>query len=119
MIQTEEQYKVALMRMEELLSHPENIENQEAPGYEELDLWAEMVAEYEEKYYPVCKPTLIEAIRVRMAERGLTQKALAELLGVSTSRVSEYLNEKSEPSLKVAREISKKLDIDASIVLGV
>lgn len=42
-----------------------------------------------------------------------------ELLGVSTSRISEYLNGKSEPTLKVAREISRKLKIDASIVLGV
>ncbi|WP_373748066.1 helix-turn-helix domain-containing protein [Kaistella sp.] len=38
---------------------------------------------------------------------------------MSTSRVSKYLTGKSEPTLKVAREISKKLNIDASIVLGV
>lgn len=54
-----------------------------------------------------------------LAEMGLNQKRLSELLGVSTSRVSEYLNGKSEPPLKVAREISRKLHIDASIVLGV
>jgi HTH-type transcriptional regulator/antitoxin HigA len=54
-----------------------------------------------------------------MQERGLNQKSLSEFLGVSTSRISEYLNGKSEPTLKVAREISKKLDIEASIVLGV
>jgi len=49
----------------------------------------------------------------------LNQKRLSELLGVSTSRVSEYLNGKSEPTLKVARDISVKLGIDATIVLGV
>jgi HTH-type transcriptional regulator/antitoxin HigA len=54
-----------------------------------------------------------------MAERGLNQKLLSELLGVSTSRVSEYLTGKSEPTLKVARTISEKLEIEASIVLGV
>ena len=52
-----------------------------------------------------------------MAEMELNQKHLSEFLGVSTSRVSEYLNGKSEPTLKVAREISVKLNIDASIVL--
>jgi len=54
-----------------------------------------------------------------MYERGLNQKRLSELLGISTSRISEYLTEKSEPPLKIAREISIKLDIDSAIVLGV
>jgi len=54
-----------------------------------------------------------------MVEMELNQKLLSELLGVSTSRVSEYLTGKSEPTLKVSRTISKKLGIDASIVLGV
>ncbi|WP_198675424.1 helix-turn-helix domain-containing protein [Pleomorphovibrio marinus] len=54
-----------------------------------------------------------------MHERGLSQKELSQYLGVSSSRISEYLNGKSEPTLKVAREISRKLDIEASIVLGV
>ncbi|MDD3722681.1 MAG: hypothetical protein PHW92_09380 [Lutibacter sp.] len=41
------------------------------------------------------------------------------MLSVSTSRISEYLTGKSESPLKIARDISVKLDIDASIVLGV
>jgi len=49
----------------------------------------------------------------------LNQIKLSEILGVSPSRVSEYLTGKSEPTLKVAREISKKLNIDSNIVLGV
>jgi HTH-type transcriptional regulator/antitoxin HigA len=78
-----------------------------------------LVADYEEKYHPVQKPALVDAIKLRMAELGLNQKRLSELLGVSTSRMSEYLNGKSEPTLKVARDISVKLGIEASIVLGV
>ena len=50
---------------------------------------------------------------------GLTQNKLSELLNVSPSRVSEYLSGKCEPTLKVAREMSRKLGIDANIVLGV
>ncbi|MBR1774937.1 MAG: helix-turn-helix transcriptional regulator [Bacteroidales bacterium] len=42
-----------------------------------------------------------------------------QLLGVSPSRVSEYLSGKSEPTLKIGREMSKKLNIDADVVLGV
>ena len=54
-----------------------------------------------------------------MYEMGLTQAKLAELIGVSASRVSEYLSGKSEPTLKIAREISSKLDIDPALILGV
>ena len=58
-------------------------------------------------------------MKLRMFERGLNQKRLSELLGISTSRVSEYLTGKSEPTLKTARDISQKLDIDPVIVLGI
>jgi HTH-type transcriptional regulator / antitoxin HigA len=85
----------------------------------ELNVLSDLVAEYEERNYAVKKLTLVEVLKLRMTEMGLNQKRLSELLGVSTSRVSEYLNGKSEPTLKVAREISVKLGIDASIVLGV
>ena len=54
-----------------------------------------------------------------MFEMELNQKKLSEMLGISTSRVSEYLNGKSEPTLKIAKDISVKLDIDPSIILGV
>ncbi len=119
MIQTEKEYNALIERVEELLQNPDIIENRDAKGYIELNILSDLVAEYEEHYHPVKKITLTDVLKLRMAEMGLNQKRLSELLGVSTSRVSEYLNGKSEPTLKVARDISKKLGIDASIVLGV
>ena len=119
MIKSEKEYKAIVVRIEELLSNPENIENPDAKGFVELSLLSDLVADYEESILPIQPPSLAEAIKLRMQERGLSQKALSEYLGVSTSRISEYLNGKSEPTLKVAREISRKLDIEASIVLGV
>ncbi len=50
---------------------------------------------------------------------GLNQKKLAEMLGLSTARLSEIITGKGEPSIKTAREISRKLNIDPAIVLGV
>lgn len=119
MIQSEKEYKAILDRVEVLLQISDNIENTEAQGYFELNLLSDLVADFEERTYVVAKPLLVDVIKLRMAEMGLNQKRLSELLGVSTSRVSEYLNGKSEPTLKVAREISTKLGIEASIVLGV
>lgn len=119
MIQTEKEYNAIVERIEVLLLNPENIENQESNGYMELNILSELVADFEENHYPIKKPTLVETMKLRMYEQGLNQKRLSELLGVSTSRVSEYLTGKSEPPLKTARDISKKLDIDPVIVLGV
>lgn len=62
---------------------------------------------------------MIDVIRLRLYEMGINQTKLAEMLGLGTARVSEIMNSKSEPSLKIGREISKKLNIDPAIVLGV
>jgi HTH-type transcriptional regulator/antitoxin HigA len=117
-INNERQYNVLIERIEELLP----LVNNETPADDrylvELDIISNMVEEYEEKYYPVEMPTLAEIIKDEMSERGLTQKQLAELLGVSPSRISEYMTGKAEPTLKVARLLNKKLDIDADFILG-
>ena len=75
--------------------------------------------EYEDEHYPIKVPSLVDVIKLRMYEMGINQAKLSELLGVSTSRISDYLTGRSEPTLKVAREMSRKLNIDANIVLGV
>ena len=53
MIHTEQQYKTTLERVEELLQVSDNIENQNAKGYLELNLLSDFVAAYEEENYPV------------------------------------------------------------------
>ena len=53
-----------------------------------------------------------------MFEKKLTTKSLAELLGTKASQVSEYLRGKREISLKVAKALYQKLNIDPEIILG-
>lgn len=117
-ISNEIQYEKALERIDELLLKVDNTTPQNNKDYIELDLLSDLVAEYEEQYYPVKKPTLPEIIRLRMAELKISQKRLAEILNVSPSRISEYLNGKSEPTLKIARQLRDELQIDADIILG-
>ena len=118
-IKTEKQYRGASERVEELLKIVGNDTPIDDKYYIELDLLSDLVADYEEEYYPITAPSLVETIKLRMYEMKLTQLKLSELLGISPSRVSEYLSGKSEPTLKVAREISKKLNIEANIILGI
>lgn len=117
-IRTEKQYKVACARVEELLKVVHGDTPMDDKNAIELDLISDMVAEYEEKTYPIKAPSLIEVIKLRMYEMNLTQAALASLLGVTPSRISEYLSGKCEPTLKIARMINKKLNIDADVILG-
>jgi HTH-type transcriptional regulator/antitoxin HigA len=117
-INTEIEYQKTLERVDELLRVVDNQTNENDRNYIELDLLSDLVAEYEEKYYPVEKPSLPDILRLRMAELKISQKKLAALLNVSPSRISEYLNGKSEPTLKIARLIKDELKIDADIILG-
>ncbi|MCD8093794.1 MAG: helix-turn-helix domain-containing protein [Bacteroides sp.] len=118
-IKTEKQYKAACARVEELLEIVGNDTPADDKNFIELDLISDLVADYEEEHFPVEAPSLVEVLKLRMYEMGLSQTKLSELLNVSPSRVSEYLSGKCEPTLKVAREMSRKLSIDANIILGV
>jgi len=118
-ITTEIAYKATMERIEELLLLVDDNTPLDDKNLIELELLSNLVADYDDEHYPIKKPSLMEVIKLRMYELGLNQNKLSELLNISPSRISEYLSGKSEPTLKVARDISKKLNIDPHIVLGV
>lgn len=118
-IKNQMQYEWAVSRVEELLPLVNDTTPVDDPNSIELELLSNLVADYSEEHFSLGTPTLADIIKLRMYEMGLTQANLAKLLKVSPSRISEYLSGKSEPTLKIAREISIQLGIDASIVLGV
>lgn len=117
-IETYEQYQWALGRVEELLPFVTDETPCDDPRSIELELLSNLVADYSDAHFSIGEPSLIDVLKLRMYEMGLTQKALSELIGVSPSRVSDYISGKCEPTLKVARTIAQKLNIDARIVLG-
>jgi HTH-type transcriptional regulator/antitoxin HigA len=118
-IETETQYRWALKRVEELLPHVKDDTPLDDPYSIELDLLSGLVSEYSDEHFAIGEPNLIDVIKLRMYEMGLTQSALSKLLGINPSRICEYLSGKKEPTLKQARTISQKLNIDPAIVLGV
>jgi len=112
-------YETALARIEELLSYVTD----NTPGTDhraiELKIMSDIVIEYEKIHFPIGTPKLADVIKLRLEEEEMTQRAFAQKIGVSPSRISEYLTGKSEPTLKVARAICQLLKIEPSIVLGV
>lgn len=118
-IETEAQYRWALQRVEELLPLVNDDTPLTDPSSMELELLSGLVADYSDEHYAIGEPALVDVIKLRMYEMGLSQAALSRLLGINPSRICEYLSGKREPTLNQARTISKKLNIDPSIVLGV
>ena len=114
-----EQYNWAVNRVEELL----NTASEDGTTYNgksiELTVLSSLVSDYSEENFNIGKPTLPEAMKLRMAQMNLTQGQLAKIIGVSPSRVSEYLTGKCEPTLKIGREICSKLNISSDIILGI
>ncbi len=118
-LERESQYEWAVRRVEQLLPLVKEDTPEDNPARIELELLSELVSEYSEEHFAIGEPSLVDILKLRMYEMGLSQKGLAELIGISPSRLSDLLSGKCEPTIKTARTISRKLDIDAAIVLGV
>lgn len=115
---TRQQYEYALERIEELLP----LVTDETPADDrnavELTIVSDIVEGYESVHYPIGKPTIGELISLSIEERGMTQKQLAVELGVSPSRVSDYITGRAEPTLRIARAICLILGIAPAAMLG-
>lgn len=118
-IENMEQYQRAVQRVEELLPLVDDNTPLSDPNSIELEKLSNMVADYSDVHFAIGSPTLSDIIRLRMEEMGISISKLAKLLGVSTLNVKNYLSGSQEPTLSVGREISRKLGIDANLVLGV
>ncbi len=114
---SENDYKKAQERIEELLLLVDDNTPKEDTNLQELVTLSDLVENYETEHYPIGTPSLKDVIELRMFENKLKQKDLALLLGTSTSRISEYLNGKRDITIEIARALHKKLNIDSDIIL--
>ena len=118
-IETQAQYEATMARIDELLKVVDENTPLDDKNSVELVLLSNLVADYEDVHYPVKSPTLVDVLKLRMYEMGLSQAALAALLEMNQSKISEILAGKSEPTLKQARKMSMALHISPAVVLGI
>lgn len=114
---TEMQYQYALERIEDLLP----VVNGEDPNEEkavELSIYSDIVIEYEKEHFPIEKPTPAELIQASLTEKSMTQKDLASQVGVSPSRINDYISGRSEPTLRIASRLCVALGIAPAAMLG-
>ncbi len=112
------QYEYALNRIEDLLP----LVTDETPAHDknalELAIVSDVVEEYEKIHYPIAKPSIGELISLSLEEKSMTQKQLASEIGVSPSRVNDYISGRAEPTLRIARAICTVLGIAPAAMLG-
>ena len=116
---TREQYEFALARVEELLPLVDDNTPANDKNAVELTMMSDVVISYEKEHFPINKPTVAELIESSLEEKGMTQKQLAGEIGVSPSRVNDYIAGRSEPTLKIARLLCQVLNIPPAAKLGV
>ena len=113
-------YEFALKRVEELLPLVDDtVEGARSPEGIELMIMSDVVETYEKEHFPIDKPTISELIQLSLEEKGMSQKQLAEEIGISPARISDYVSGRAEPTLRVARLLCTVLGITPSLMLGV
>ncbi len=61
--------------------------------------------------------TLPGMIHIKMAERNMKQKDMAQYLGVSTARFSEVMNGKRRITIDLAKKLYERLEISPEFIL--
>lgn len=112
LIKTKEDYQKAIKRLDKIFHAQKGTKEQE-----ELEVLVMLIQRYEDETggeFP--DPDPIEAIKFKMEQMDMTQKDLAEVIGLK-SRASEILSRKRPMSINIIRKISKALSIPADILI--
>ena len=110
-IRTEADYDAALEEIDTLMDAEPG-----SPEGDRLDILVTLVEAYEAQHWRIDPPDPIEAIKLRMQQRGLTRQDLEKVLG-SKSRVSEVLNQKRPLTLDMIRRLHDLWGIPAESLI--
>jgi HTH-type transcriptional regulator/antitoxin HigA len=110
-IKTEAQYKKAVKRTMAIFQAAAG-----TPEADELDLLLVLVKDYEDKHIVLPELDPIDAIKLKMEERGLKAKDLESLIGTK-GHVSSILSGRRELTLKMAQKLKDFFHLPADVFL--
>jgi HTH-type transcriptional regulator / antitoxin HigA len=110
-IRTERDYEAALAEIEGLMDA-----EADTPEGDRLDVLVTLVEAYEARHWEIDPPDPIDAINLRLEQRGLSRRFLLRIFGTS-GRVSEIMNRKRPLSVEMMRRLHHELDIPAGSFL--
>ena len=88
-----------------------------SPEGELVEIALLLIKQYEDQHYPIPLPDPIEAVKLKMEERGLKSKDLVGKIG-SKGYVSAILNRKKPMTIEIARLFHKELGVPAEVLLS-
>lgn len=109
---SKENYEYAQSRIDALLPLVNDDTPMDDPLMKELMLVTDIVEAYEDEHVYIPVPTVGQIISNAMEEHCMTGKELAHKIGVSPSRISDFINDKAEPSLRAVSIICRVLNIN-------
>lgn len=110
-IHTEDDYDAALALVDTLMDAEPG-----TPEGDRLDVLVTLIEAYEARHWAIAAPDPIDAIRVRMEQKGLRQRDLEPMIG-SRGRVSEVLSRKRALTLPMIRKLAAGLGLRADILI--
>lgn len=113
-IKTKKEYQACLEWVDTMFD--KNIKPNSPEG-ETVQVMLLLIKEYEDKHYPIPTPDPIEAIKLKMAEKGLKNKDLVNKIG-SKGYVSAILNRRKPLTLELAKIFHKELGVPANVLLS-
>ena len=80
---------------------------------------SEMVRKWESVHYsfPIVVNPLVANIRSKMEEMNLTQKGVANIIGINEARLSEIMRGKRRININIAKRLNAQLHIPADTIL--
>lgn len=113
-IKTKKEYEAYLDWVDKLFNKKVKPNSNEG---EQLQVALLLIKQYEDEHYPIPTPDPIEAIKIKMAEKGIKNKDLVGLIG-SKGYISSLLNGKKALTLETAKIFHKTLGVPADILLS-
>ena len=121
-ITTEKEYRSVCQQMNAIIGKGTKLGDMEL--LPELDKneyirLSEMVRKWESVHYsfPIVVNPLVVNIRSKMEEMNLTQKGVAQMIGVDEARISEIMRGKRRINLNIAKKLNTRLHIPADVIL--
>lgn len=113
-IKTRKEYEVLLNWVDDMFD--KKIKPNTSEG-EKLQVALLLIKQYEDAHYAIPTPDPIEAIKIKMLEKGLKNKDLVAKVG-SKGYVSALLNKRKPLTLDLAKIFHKELGIPSDILLS-
>lgn len=113
-IKTKKEYETFLDWVDEMFDKKVKANT---PNGEKLQVALLLIKQYEDKHYPIPTPDPIEAIKIKMIEKGLKNKDLVGKIG-SKGYVSALLNKRKPLTLDLVKLFHKELGIPTDILLS-